>query len=157
MLRLLSEEGGGTAAGRGAGGTGGTGGAGGTGGEVEALPPALGAAGVRAGLQDLERLGLVQTVQDPQRLGRAAVEVAPPAASPAEQPAARAAEAVLAAEDQLAATRVLPPMELASALRRYWGTLLPTAGGLGGAGLPPQGGSSEARDWDASEFSGVDV
>ena len=76
----------------------------------------------------------------------------------------------MAAEEQLAATRVLPPAQLASALRRYWATLLPTSapaatagattgpvtwpvtgGGGGGGGVPPQGGSSpEARDWDAA-------
>jgi len=33
----------------------------------------------------------------------------------------------MAAEEQLAATRVLPPAQLASALRRYWATLLPTS------------------------------
>ena len=130
----------------------GAGGAGGAGGGAEALPPALGAASVRAGLRDLERLGLVQQVQ---RLGRADLEVAPPTASSlTEQPATLAAGAGLAAEDQLAAMRALSPTELASALRRYWGTLLPT---MGDEGLPPQGGSSEAREWDASEFSGVDV
>ena len=139
LLHLLSEKGGtgtGTVAARDAGGTGGVAGAAGV---VEALPPALGAAGVRAGLQDLERLGLVQRMQG---LGRPGIEVATSSGI---------------AEDQLAATRALPPTELASALRRYWGTLLPTMGGMGGGGLPPQGGSSEARDWDAGEFSGVDV
>ena len=132
----------------------GAGGAGGAGGGAEALPPALGAASVRAGLRDLERLGLVQQVQQVQRLGRADLEGPPPTVSLAEQPAPLAAEAGLAAEDQLAAMRALPPTELASALRRYWGTLLPI---MGGEGLPPQGGSSEAREWDAGEFSGVDV
>ena len=140
LLHLLSEKGGtGTVAARGAGGVDGVDGAGGAGGVVEALPPALGAAGVRAGLQDLERLGLVQRVQG---LGRPGIEVATSSGI---------------AEDQLAATRALPPTELASALRRYWGTLLPTMGDMGGGGLTPQGGSSEARDWDAGEFSGVDV